>query len=252
MNWEPSPLGLSSDNTLPPLGPGNPIPSTPDRTGRPNGPFNNLQSFNFSTPRRGIPLGQFQSAPLGSSPPISQSAPSGTGLSEHNPLPLARFCHDQDQPWNPIANDPAPSAKRGVASQTARPDFDARAYRSPPQSELESIDTSIYQSDSGYHTHSIRSAELADCAQDLSSHFTDQINTILTPFTLNMPPISTPTSDLPEVQHLSRTPSSRSKGPLQTCGVCGETPKCPSDFKYAHPGWFVLRRTDRHLQEAYV
>jgi hypothetical protein len=222
----------SSEVTLPPITLGTSVPSTHERPSRHGVRLDRLQNFNFS--RQSALPNQFPSARLTSSTSFSPSGPSGTGCSEHNPL--LRWRSDQG-PWNPISNDTTPPAKRTDSSQLARANFNFHTYRSAPQSELESTDTGFFRSDSGYHTHSVRSAEPADCSQELPVEFTEQFNSSIIPFSFTMSSsLPTPNSDHPEPHHVSRSPSpaARGKGHLETCKICNETPKCPSDFRYAH------------------
>ena len=233
--WEDQQFTFSSNNTLPPLAFGSAVSFSlehePDCSIQSYG-NNHLHSFNFLSPRPREPPGPLAPLQLSSGHPFSQSAPPGAGSDQRLPLgPLARFYHDEENPWVPIVDQPP--ERSGGPSQSAHANFDVRAYRSAPQSELESIGTGVYQSDSGYYTHSVKSGEPVDRSQDIPSQLIEQVsnchfNTFPQP---TMAPMSAHNPDQADTQHAPRAPTSRSKGPLKTCTLCGETPKCPSDFK---------------------
>ena len=92
--------------------------------------------------------------------------------------PLARFYSDDDGPWVPHRRSGLSDSidnSSGVAISTSTEDgqFAFGPYRIPPASEIESVGTGPFQSDSGYATkslttRSILSGDAADGDQDSS------------------------------------------------------------------------------------
>jgi len=165
---------------------------------------------------------------LDSSMFISRSAPDA--FSD----PLHRFATDSG-PWDPLLNRPASNRRPGIHHRTNAFNADLTRYRNNARSDVSSLsfgETGTFFSDSACATQtpilSLNDPSLYQQDTELSTAFE------------NLHPSA------PESVHSSNTGSriiaettlqtpSQRKGRVKACTLCGELPKCPSDFKLARP-----------------
>lgn len=169
-------------------------------------------------------------------------------------LPLERFYHESEGPWNTLMNLTVPGQPSSLGPA---PNLTFPGYRSRPNSEIASHDTGLVADDSGYvtvegATQSVPSMDYSETHQDYSGlhHQVESIQFAPAPSPgPSEALVSNSKSPLKPLKFQTTSSVTRKKEP-DKCPQCGWEPKCPSDLRCV-PGNYHANSNLHHANNDY-